>query len=389
MTGEPGVWERHSREWRDPAEVVARTQNIGAPAPEQLRTRVRGPWWETLAASGVTLLVSREYEHLLLALSSDGNRAAKSYLRLPHPSGIAYDAASERVAVASTRNPNEIFLLEPVERALARADGPAPDLAQRPLVPRRTYLVPGAFYTHDLAWIGGRLHANAVGLNAVVRFDDHVPRIVWWPHCVDRNGEPVTERNYIQLNSIAAGPTISASFFSASAERISARRPGHLDFPVDRRGVVFSGETRVPLVRGLTRPHSARLHGGRLYVLDSGYGSVGAVEGGRYVEIARLGSWTRGLALVGGIAFVGTSRVIPRFRRYAPGLDVGRSVCGVSAVDVASGHVIASITWPSGNQIFAIEAVPSHVTRGLPFAGARPRASERLFYSFDPRPAPG
>jgi uncharacterized protein (TIGR03032 family) len=154
---------------------------------------------------------------------------------------------------------------------------------------------------------------------------------------------------------------------------------------VDRRGVIFSGATREPIARGLTRPHSARLANGRLWVDNSGYGELGTIESGRFEPVARLPGWTRGLCFVGGVAFVGTSRVIPRFRGYAPGLDVASSVCGVHAVEVASGRVLGSLEWPVGNQIFALDWVPSGVASGLPFAarGRRSAARERdLFYTF-------
>ena len=61
-------------------------------------------------------------------------------------------------------------------------------------------------------------------------------------------GQPALDVNYIQLNSIAAGRTVEESFFSASADAITPRRPGHRDYPVDGRGVVFSGATREPIV---------------------------------------------------------------------------------------------------------------------------------------------
>jgi hypothetical protein len=82
------------------------------------------------------------------------------------------------------------------------------------------------------------------------------------------------------------------------------------------------------------------------------------------------------------IAFVGTSRVIPRFSQYAPGLDVSKSVSGLHAVDIQSGNVLGSLLWPYGNQIFAIELVPFAI--GLPFEFKRtPKREKQLFYAFD------
>ena len=378
------AWEQHHREWRDPGDVVAHWEGLGAVEPGLLRSRVRGDWWGVLDRLGVTLVVTREYEHLVVALGTVAGRPHVTCLRLPHPSGLAVDAGRGVVHVASTRNPNQVLDLEPVRSLEERLDSPTPLPEESPLVPVRARFYPGSLYLHDLAFVDGRLHANAVGQNAVVALDERGGyERVWWPRCIETPGGPEFRRNHIQLNSIAAGPTLADSFFSASLDRLARRRPGHRDFPVDRRGVIFDGATREPVVRGLTRPHSARLHEGRLWVDNSGYGEVGVVVDGRFVPVARPGGWTRGLCFAGGVAFVGTSRVIPRFRRYAPGLEGLQSVCGVHAIDVATGSVVASVVWPRGNQVFAIEALPSAVSTGLPFTAARrPARARALFYRF-------
>jgi uncharacterized protein (TIGR03032 family) len=208
---------------------------------------------------------------------------------------------------------------------------------------------------------------------------------VWWPKSVDGDEGPHLARNHLQLNSIAAGPDLAGSYFTASVATPSARLPGHRNWAVDRRGVVFSGATREPIAGGLTRPHSARLHGDELWVGDSGYGALCVLRRNDFVTVARLPGWTRGLCIIEDVAFVGTSRVIPRFRQYAPGLDVERSVCGIHAVDVGTGEVLGSLRWPYGNQIFAIDWMPSTLSRGFPFRNARPAREQvrRLFYSFD------
>jgi uncharacterized protein (TIGR03032 family) len=245
---------------------------------------------------------------------------------------------------------------------------------------------PGRAYLHDLALIDGVLYANAVGQNLVVRVEAS-GRLApaWWPRCVEVARKPLTDRNHIQLNSIAAGRTLAESFFTASTDEIGPRKPGHRDFPVDGRGVVFSGRIREPIARGLTRPHSARLHEGRLFVANSGYGELGVVENGRFDAIARLPGWTRGLAFASGIAFAGTSRVIPRFARYAPGLDLSASRCALHALEARSGKLLGSLDWPAGNQIFAIDWAPRLAVSGFPFGARRRsggRAAQEFFYSF-------
>src|SRR5262249_42807022 len=91
------------------------------------------------------------------------------------------------------------------------------------------------------------------------------------------------------------------------------------------------------------------------------------IVAGRFEPALRLQGWTRGLFFAGNVAFVGTSRVIPRFQRYAPGLDPERCECGVHAVDLETGRVVGSLLWPGGNQIFAIEGVDRALTPGFPF----------------------
>ena len=378
-------WGEHHRRWRNPAEALAVWDGI-ALDPAVLAARATGAFWDVLDRLKLTLLLTREYEHLLLAVAVKEGRPGLSYLPLPHPSGLAVDRVRRTVAVASTRNPNQIFELAAAVGALPREDVRAPAMVGRPLMPVSSTIHPGAMYIHDLARIGGILHANSVGQNAVAEIGtagEH--RLVWWPRCVERSGRPITSRNFLQLNSIAPGETLEDSYFTASTDRMSSRRPGHLNFPVDRRGVLFSGATREVVARGLTRPHSARLHHDTVYVDDSGYGRlVVAGAAGTVETVAQLPGWTRGLCIhPRGVAFVGTSRVIPRYSHYAPGLRPERSRCAVHAVELSSGRVLGSLTWPSGNQIFAIDWIPRTWSSTLPFQrGARSRTSA-TFYTFD------
>ncbi|MBV8084023.1 MAG: DUF4915 domain-containing protein [Chloroflexi bacterium] len=381
------LWAMHDAAWRQPAQVASQWHGAAEVDPKILRWMVTGEWWETLARLDLTLLVTREYEHLAMALSAPGGKPHVSYMPTPHPAGIAVDREGGAVYMASTRNPNQVFELRPVHGLLPRAgmEGVAPD--DCPLLPVRSAFYPGCFYLHDLAFIGGQLHAASAGQNVIVKLAAGRAEVVWWPCCVDDSGAPRTDRNYIQLNSIAAAESLERSHFSASTDHAGHRRPGHRNFPVDKRGVIFDGATREPLARGLTRPHSARLHEGRVWVDNSGYGELSVVEGSKPEVAAHLPGWTRGLCFHQDVAFVGTSRVIPRFRSYAPGLEPDDCRCGVHAVEVASGRVLGSIVWPFGNQIFALEWLPRPVSSGFPFVAGHPRpaAEKALFYSFDLR----
>jgi uncharacterized protein (TIGR03032 family) len=373
--------------WRDPGAIVGHWLGTPPADPRLFKAKIEGAWWDIVRQSRQTLLVSREYEHLLVACSAVGRTPLVTYLPVPHPSGITVDGAVS-VLVASTRNPNQIYQLSPVSRLLDRTDADVPHPRLTVLVPTRTDFYPGCLYIHDVALIGGRLYASAAGQNAIVELSGNGRSTpVWWPKAIDQRRGPLLERNHLQLNSIAAGSSLKSSFFTASAAQTGHRRPGHRNFAVDRRGVVFSGRSREPIATGLTRPHSARLHDGRVWVLNSGYGEFGYVEDGSFEAVCRLPGWTRGLGFAGRIAFVGTSRILPRFTAYAPGLDPSRSVCGIHAVDTRSGVVVGSIVWPNGDQIFAVEPIPAALASALPFRSGidrRGAASSRLFYAFQP-----
>lgn len=382
------LWASQNEEFRDPAEIVAYWQDADKIDPRLLEYEVRGKWWETLEESGATLLVTREYEHLVMALRVDeASQPVISMMRLPHPSGLAVDRVRGVVHVAATRNPNQLFDFVPVGGLIPRLDVERVAVEENLLVPVRTRFLPGCLYIHDLAMIGGELHANSVGQNAVVRLAaSGAHRKVWWPRCIETDNGPIFGQNHLQLNSIAAGEDLRTSFFSASTDEVTDLRPGDPGFPVDKRGVIFSGELREPIARGLTRPHSARQHGMKVWVDNSGYGEVGYLEDKMFRPIATLPGWTRGLCFLGRMMVVGTSRILPRFRAYAPGVDLDRSRCGLHALDSLSGEVLGSIVWPFGSQIFSVEWVPSSFTTGFPFrsdAKATGFREKLLFYAFE------
>jgi hypothetical protein len=341
--------------WRHPPDVVSGWEGASRVNAALLRHRVSGSWWECLESAGLTLIVTREYEHLVIALSVVDGKPLVSYLPLPHPSGVAVDRRRNVVHVASTRNPNQIFELTPVNDLMPRPDVKKGGLQRATLVPTRARMFPGEGF--DFAW---------------------------WPRCAEGKGGRLIQRNHLQLNSIAAGTSLRSSYFSASTDTISRLRPGHPDFPVDRRGVLFSGATREPIAFGLTRPHSARLRRGRVWLLNSGYGEYGFVDDGAFRPVATLPGWTRGLCFHGRTAFVGTSRVLPRFRQYAPGVSIDRASCGVHAIDVSSGRVLGSLSWPAGDQIFGIEWMPRSVAESLPFVPGAAAPPLTLFYAYRP-----
>jgi uncharacterized protein (TIGR03032 family) len=118
------------------------------------------------------------------------------------------------------------------------------------------------------------------------------------------------------------------------------------------------------LAQGLSMPHSPRWHQGKLWLLESGDGSIAFVDErtGRREAVARLPGFTRGLDFRGGVAFIGLSQV--RESAVFSGLPITQRpqerVCGVWAIDLASGQTLAFLQFNEGVQeIFAVQVLPA------------------------------
>lgn len=365
------LWDKQGAGLRDPAQVLGGDYAASGVVPQVLEYELQGDFAAVLHKLGITLFVTREYEHLALSLSADKKGSIdQRFLHLPHPSGLAVDRNKGSVYIAATRNPNQIIEFKPGSGFKHRIDGKGQPLAENYLMPIRTKFYPGCYYFHDLAVMGGTLYANSVGQNGVIKVDmadtTH-EELIWWPKCVEENGKPNTTANYIQLNSISGGANHEEAFYTASSASIASTRPGDLDYPVDKQGVVFSGKTREVYGTGLTRPHSSRLYEGKIWIDNSGYGELGTIVDGKFKPALKLPGWTRGLCIVNGVFFVGVSRVLPKFSVYAPGLKTTDQICGVYAIDYKTMKILGAMIWPYGNQIFAIDWIEHGRTPGFIF----------------------
>jgi uncharacterized protein (TIGR03032 family) len=135
-----------------------------------------------------------------------------------------------------------------------------------------------------------------------------------------------------------------------------------------RGGIVIDVATGEILARGLSMPHSPRWYAGRLWLCESGTGTIGSVDlaSGRYQAIASVPGFTRGLDFVGSLAFVGLSQVresavfsgIPITER----LKETERTCGVCVVDLNQGEPIALLRFEEGVQeIFAVQVLPGRL----------------------------
>jgi uncharacterized protein (TIGR03032 family) len=131
-----------------------------------------------------------------------------------------------------------------------------------------------------------------------------------------------------------------------------------------RGGVVIDVLSGEIIASGLSMPHSPRLHAGRLWVCESGSGTLGFIDPNttRYEPIAAAPGFTRGLDFAGNLAFVGLSQVresavfsgIPITER----LKETERTCGVCVVDLTSGEIEALLRFEEAVQeVFAVQVL--------------------------------
>ena len=74
-------------------------------------------------------------------------------------------------------------------------------------------------------------------------------------------------------------------------------------------GVVIDVAENEIIATGLSMPHSPRWYKGKLWLLNSGTGELGYIEGGQFVPITFCPGFVRGLAFWGDLAVVGLSKL--------------------------------------------------------------------------------
>lgn len=125
-------------------------------------------------------------------------------------------------------------------------------------------------------------------------------------------------------------------------------------------GLLIDIESNEILLRGLSMPHSPRLYQDKLWLLESGQGSLAVVDlrARTWRTIAEMPGFTRGIDFFGPLAFIGLSQVresavfsgIPLVQRLK------ERTCGVWVVHIETGETIGFLRFEAGVQeIFAVQ----------------------------------
>ena len=284
----------------------------------------------------------------LLVARAAGDGLSMLVRTFDRPMGLAVDA--QRLTIGTR---NQIWFLRN-----------APDIAPRVepagqhdacFLPRSSH-VTGDIGVHEMAWAGDELWVVNTRFSCLCTLHpdySFVPR--WRPPFI--SALAAEDRCHLNGLAIVDGRpkyvTALGETDTAGGWRANKPQGGCL---MD----VTSGEM---ISRGLSMPHSPRLHDGRLWLLESGTGRLVLVDAatGRRQSVADLPGFARGLALCGPYAFVGLSKIRKTSAMDGVPLAERREQlkCGVAVVDLRSGQVIGLLEFQTAvEEIFDVQLLP-------------------------------
>ena len=214
----------------------------------------------------------------------------------------------------------------------------------------------GEIQSHELGWSDDELWVVNTRFSCLCTFDDRhsfVPR--WRPKFITM----LAPEDRCHLNGLALADG-RPKFVTALAETDVKEgwRPTKAT-----SGCLIDLDSEETVIRGLAMPHSPRIHEGRVWLLDSGRGRlvVADLARGAVETVAELPGYTRGLAMIGSLAFVGMSKLRKTNRDTAGVPIAGRSEplkSGVAVVELASGRLVALLEFQSGiEEVFDVQVL--------------------------------
>ncbi len=297
---------------------------------------------------GVSLLVSTYQANKLLVARASVGGLSMLVRTFDRPMGLAVDA--QRLTIGTR---NQIWFLRN-----------APDIAPRVepagqhdacYLPRSSH-VTGDIGLHEVAWAGEELWVVNTRFSCLCTLNpdySFVPR--WRPPFI--TALAAEDRCHLNGLAIVDGRPkyVTALGESDIAGGWRANKP--------QGGCLMDVSSGEVISRGLSMPHSPRLHDGRLWLLESGTGQLVLVDAatGRRQTVAEMPGFTRGLALCGPYAFVGLSKI--RKTSAMDGVPLAdrreQLKCGVAAVDLRSGQIIAFLEFQTAvEEIFDVQLLP-------------------------------
>ncbi len=321
-----------------------------APGPEPLRAVHTPNFPALLRRLGASLLVTTYQAGKLVMVRGEGDHLNTHFRGFPAPMGLALHG--DRLAIGTSV---QIWEFRNVPAVTAKLEPRAGHDAC--FMPRACH-VTGNVQVHEMAWGGDELWFVNTRFSCLCTLDlsySFVPR--WRPPFITAL-EPSDRCHLNGLAMVDGRPRYATAL--GESNTIAGWRENKA-----RGGVLIDVPSGEILARGLSMPHSPRWHAGRLWVCESGAGTLGFIDPNtaKYEPIAAVPGFTRGLDFAGNLAFVGLSQVresavfagIPITER----LSASERTCGVCVVDLNTGQVVALLRFEDAVQeVFAVQVLP-------------------------------
>ena len=300
---------------------------------------------ELLEQLDISLLVSTYQAGKLCTFRSRDGRIKMLPRTFKKAMGIA--ANRERMAIATQQ---QIWFLENEPVIGARIE--PKDSYDACYIPRRSH-VTSNIDLHEIAWGGEELWLVNTLFSCLATIDascSFVPR--WQPPFITRLARH--DRCHLNGLAMADGTPAYVTLFAASDQP-----QGWREHKREGGQVLHVGSGEV-VMQGLSMPHSPRLHGDHLWVLDSGNGRLLRIdpEKGQADVVTKFDGYPRGLAFCGRFAFVGLSKI--REKEIFGGVPIAEESeerpCGVVVVDLQSGNIVGRLEFEqSVEEIFDVQ----------------------------------
>jgi uncharacterized protein (TIGR03032 family) len=325
----------------------------GTGAPEPLRAVHSEGFAELLRGLGISLLVTTYQAGKLVIVREQDGRVNTHFRNLQRPMGLALSASAERLAIGTAF---QVWEFHNVPDVAARLEPKGTHDAC--FMPRSSH-VTGDVEIHEMAYgRGNELWFVNTRFSCLATIDpsaSFAPR--WRPPFVSK----LEPSDRCHLNGLAmqnGAPRYVTAM--GTTDELGGWRANK-----SSGGVLIDVPSGEVIVRGLSMPHSPRLHGGRLWACESGAGTLGVVDpaAGTIEPVVAAAGFTRGLAFAGRFAFVGLSQVresaifsgIPITER----LKEEERTCGVAVVDLVAGKIIGLLRFEDAVQeVFAVAVLP-------------------------------
>jgi uncharacterized protein (TIGR03032 family) len=298
-----------------------------------------------------SLLISTYQAGKVAVVGSHQRQLCLSFHNFDRPMGVALNRAGTTLAVAAR---NKVWFLRDTNAIAAVLE---PDGRHDACFLARTAHVTGEIQAHEMGWAGDELWVvNTLFSCLCTLHTDYsfVPR--WQPKFI--SGLAAEDRCHLNGVAIDQG---QPKYVTAMAETDTQGgwRPNK-----DSTGCLIDVATSETIAGGFAMPHSPRVHEGQIWLLDSGRGSLVRVDPvhGTIDVVARFPGYTRGLALLGNLAFVGLSKIreTSTFGGVPIAEDRNRLKCGVGILDLRLGKLVGQLEFKSGvEEVFDVSLIPN------------------------------